>query len=40
MDIGDFSVFGMPILLKDNINTLNMPTTAGAVALRDNKTKN
>ena len=30
----------MPILLKDNINTLNMPTTAGAVALRDNKTKN
>ena len=39
-NIGDFSVYGMPILLKDNINTLNMPTTAGAVALRDNKTKN
>ena len=25
------SVFGMPILLKDNINTISMPTTAGAV---------
>ncbi|WP_298517658.1 amidase family protein [uncultured Kordia sp.] len=31
-------IFGMPILLKDNINTENMPTTAGAVALKDNKT--
>jgi amidase len=29
-------VFGMPILLKDNINTSEMPTTAGAVALKDN----
>ena len=33
------AVFGMPILLKDNINTENMPTTAGAMALRDNITK-
>lgn len=33
------SVFGMPILLKDNIDSENMPTTAGAVALRDNFAK-
>ena len=32
------TIFGMPILLKDNINTENMPTTAGAVALKDNMT--
>lgn len=31
-------VFGMPILLKDNINTSAIPTTAGAVALKDNMT--
>ncbi|WP_347922348.1 amidase family protein [Pontimicrobium sp. SW4] len=29
-------IFGMPILLKDNINTSGMRTTAGAVALQDN----
>ena len=34
------SVFGMPILLKDNINTNNLPTTAGAVVLKDNRTEN
>lgn len=33
----EFSLFGMPIFLKDNINTKGMPTTAGAIALRDNK---
>jgi amidase len=33
----EFSVYGMPILLKDNINTKGMPTTAGALALVDNK---
>lgn len=33
------TVFGMPILLKDNINTLDMPTTAGAVAFKDNQTE-
>lgn len=33
----DYSLFGMPILLKDNINTAGMPTTAGALALVDNK---
>lgn len=32
----EYSVFGMPILLKDNINAQGMPTTAGAVALQDN----
>ncbi len=28
-------IFGMPILLKDNINTANMPTTAGAALLEN-----
>lgn len=28
-------IYGMPILLKDNINTAGMPTTAGAVLLAD-----
>jgi amidase len=31
-------IFGMPILLKDNVNTQGMPTTAGALALKDNMT--
>lgn len=31
-------IFGIPVLLKDNINTLDMPTTAGAVALANNNT--
>ncbi len=31
-------IFGMPILLKDNINTKYMPTTAGALALQNNNT--
>lgn len=34
----NYSVFGMPILLKDNINTSEMPTTAGAVAFKVNQT--
>lgn len=29
-------IYGLPILLKDNINTAGMKTTAGAVALKDN----
>ncbi len=32
-------IFGMPILLKDNINTKDMPTTAGAMALQNNFTE-
>ena len=32
-------IYGMPILLKDNINTKDMATTAGAVALKDNVTE-
>ena len=31
-----YSIYGMPVLLKDNINTSNMPTTAGAIVLADN----
>ncbi len=27
-------LFGIPILLKDNVNTTDMPTTAGSIALR------
>ena len=33
------AIYGMPILLKDNINTSDMVTTAGAVALKNNKTE-
>lgn len=32
-----YKMYGMPIFLKDNINTKGMPTTAGAIALADNK---
>ncbi|EDP70359.1 glutaminyl-tRNA synthase, glutamine-hydrolyzing, subunit A (glutamyl-tRNA(Gln) amidotransferase, subunit A) [Flavobacteriales bacterium ALC-1] len=32
-------IFGMPILLKDNVNASNMATTAGAVVLKDNFTE-
>ncbi len=31
-------IYGMPILLKDNIGTEKMPTTAGAIALQNNQT--
>lgn len=31
-------IYGMPILLKDNINADGMATTAGAVALKENST--
>jgi Asp-tRNA(Asn)/Glu-tRNA(Gln) amidotransferase A subunit family amidase len=30
---------GFPVLLKDNIETLDMPTTAGSTALKDNHTE-
>ncbi|GAA4319805.1 amidase family protein [Pontixanthobacter gangjinensis] len=32
-------IFGIPVLLKDNINTAAMPTTAGSHALQDNQTQ-
>ena len=35
-DSGTHPIYGMPILLKDNVNAKGMPTTAGAVALKDN----
>ncbi|WP_318309997.1 amidase family protein [Flagellimonas crocea] len=31
-------IYGMPILLKDNIGAAEMKTTAGAIALKDNQT--
>lgn len=34
---GNHPIFGIPVLLKDNINTKNMKTTAGAVALKDHQ---
>ncbi len=33
---GESAVSGMPILLKDNIETADMPTTAGSLALANN----
>ena len=39
-NVGDHHpIFGIPVLLKDNINTEKMPTTAGAVALQENITE-
>ncbi|WP_029038582.1 amidase family protein [Salinimicrobium xinjiangense] len=35
--VNENSIYGMPILLKDNINTANMKTTAGALALAENQ---
>ncbi|MFY7671468.1 amidase family protein [Tenacibaculum sp. MEBiC06402] len=35
-DVNNQSIFGMPILLKDNINTSGMNTTAGAEVLKNN----
>jgi amidase len=37
--IDSYSMFGIPVLLKDNIGTEGMPTTAGAVILKDNYTQ-
>ncbi|GAA3511640.1 amidase family protein [Aquimarina addita] len=34
------SIYGMPILVKDNIGVKDMPTTAGAVVFKDNITEN
>ncbi|WP_378187099.1 amidase family protein [Aquimarina sp. W85] len=38
-DLPHDAIYVMPILLKDNINTKHMPTTAGAVALAKNYTE-
>ena len=35
----DHPIYGMPILMKDNINFAGLPTTAGSVALQKNITK-
>ena len=35
----DHPIYGMPVLLKDNINTSGCATTAGAVILADNQTE-
>ena len=37
-NLSHFSLYGIPILLKDNINAKGMVTTAGAVALQKNRT--
>lgn len=35
-EVAPHPIFGIPILLKDNINASGMPTTAGAIALSKN----
>ncbi len=35
---GQHPIYGMPVLLKDNIDTEGMKTTAGALAFKDNTT--
>jgi len=37
---GQHPIYGMPVLLKDNINTEGMNTTAGAMIFRENNTAN
>ncbi|MCH4823591.1 amidase family protein [Gramella lutea] len=36
--VNNHPIFGIPVLLKDNINASGMPTTAGSFALQNNKT--
>ena len=38
-DVGEKPLFGIPIILKDNIATRDMPTTAGSVALGGSQPK-
>ena len=37
-EVAPHPIFVIPILLKDNINTANMPTTAGTIVLANNRT--
>ena len=39
-EVAQHSMFGIPVLLKDNIGFQGLPTTAGAVALQSNYTAN
>lgn len=39
LELKSHPIFGMPILLKDNINLTGIATTAGAVALQNNLTE-
>jgi amidase len=39
-EIDSHSLFGIPVLLKDNIGFTGLPTTAGALALRENLSGN
>lgn len=36
LQVNENTIYGMPVLLKDNIDMQNMPTTAGAIAFADN----
>ena len=38
--VAEDSMFGIPVLLKDNIGLDGLPTTAGALALAENRTAN
>ena len=40
MEVSEASLFGIPVLLKDNIGFDGLATTAGAVALQHNQTAN
>lgn len=39
-DVAPYSMFGMPVLLKDNIGFSGLATTAGAIALQNNHSAN
>ena len=39
-DVAPDSIFGIPVLLKDNVGAMGMATTAGALALQHNVTVN